>query len=390
MSSDFHLSRRMSDIQPFHVMDLLARAKELESKGQSIIHMEIGEPDFPTADTIINAGHQALENKLTHYTPAVGLPELRKAISNYYKKHFSLDVPYERIIITPGASGALHLALAVLINPGEQVLMADPGYPCNRHFVRLLEGEALSVPVDSATDFQITANMISQHWTDTTVAAMIATPSNPTGTMIDKSSMRDIVSVVNQKQGALIVDEIYQGLVYDDENFSALSFTEDAFVINSFSKYFGMTGWRLGWVVVPEKYVDAVDRLAQNIFLAAPTISQHAAIEAFTDQTQQILLSRRDEFKQRRDYLLPALQAIGFEITCKPQGAFYLYANCSKFTDDSFKFVYQLLEQAGVAITPGIDFGLNNAKQHVRFAYTRPIDVLEEGVNRLKDYLKNC
>jgi aspartate/methionine/tyrosine aminotransferase len=390
MPKTFHIADRMSQIQPFHVMDLLAHAKVLEAKGQSVVHMEIGEPDFSTAPTIIAAGQKALAEHKTHYTPALGLPELRQAVADYYQKQFSIKVDAKRIAITPGASGALHLALAVLVNPGEQVLMADPGYPCNRHFVRLLEGESLSVPVDAKTGYQLTADLIKQHWSDKTIATMVASPSNPTGTMISRDSMQDMISVVSAEKGTMLIDEIYQGLIYDVENYTALSLTEDAFVINSFSKYFGMTGWRLGWVVVPENYIDAVDRLAQNIFLAPPTLSQYAASAAFSDETLAVLNNRRDEFKKRRDYLLPALQSLGFEISVQPQGAFYLYANCSKFCDDSYKFVYKLLEEAGVAVTPGIDFGMNKAEQHVRFAYTRPIEVLEEGVNRLSSFLINC
>ncbi|MCW9012499.1 MAG: pyridoxal phosphate-dependent aminotransferase [Gammaproteobacteria bacterium] len=385
-----HIAKRMSEIQPFHVMDLLACARQLEAEGRSIIHLEIGEPDFPTADPIIKAGQQALANKRTQYTPATGLPELRQAIADYYQQKFAVEIPVSRIVITPGASGALHLALGVLINPDDQVLMADPGYPCNRHFVRLLEGRAQSIPVDSSTGYQLNAELIKNNWTDRTIAALIASPSNPTGTLVARSAMQEILALLENTQGRLIVDEIYQGLVYGVDDYTALEFTEQAFVINSFSKYFGMTGWRLGWLVVPEEYMDAVDRLAQNIFLAAPTISQYAALAALTDETEIILRQRRDEFKKRRDYLLTALRALGFEIPVSPQGAFYIYANCSKFTDDSFKFVYQLLEQAGVAVTPGIDFGSYKAAQHVRFAYTRPIEVLAEGVKRIAEFVNNC
>jgi len=381
------IASRMNDIQPFHVMDLLARAKQLEAQGQSIIHLEIGEPDFATADPIIAAGQTALQNKLTHYTAALGLPELRQAISDYYQQQFSVNVPASRIAITPGASGALHLALAVLLNPGDGMLMADPGYPCNRHFVRLLEAQAQIVPVDDKTGFQLNAELIEQNWNQQTIAAMVATPSNPTGTIISRNEMQAMINAVQLKSGTLLVDEIYQGLVYDSENYTALSISQDVFVINSFSKYFGMTGWRLGWMVVPEQYMAAIDRLAQNIFLAPATLSQHAALAAFSDESLSIQNQRRDEFKKRRDYLLPALRSLGFEIKAEPQGAFYLYANCSRFTDDSYKFVYQLLEQTGVAITPGIDFGSNKAEQYCRFAYTRPVEILEEGVNRLSRFL---
>ena len=390
MTEPFHLANRMSDIQPFYVMDLLAYAKQLEADGQSIIHLEIGEPDFATPSTIINAGIQALKDEKTHYTPALGLTALREKIAAYYASRFGLDIPARRIVITPGASGALHLALAVLINPGDNVLMTDPGYPCNRHFVRLLEGCSLSVAVNSQTAYQLNAELIQQNWTQNTVAAMVSSPSNPTGTVISKAGMQQMVDEIERKQGVLLVDEIYQGLVYDGEDYSALACSDNVFVINSFSKYFGMTGWRLGWMVVPEAYLDAVDRLAQNIYLAATTVSQYAAMEAFSNETLKQLDQRRDEFKKRRDYLLPELRRLGFDIPLTPEGAFYIYADCSRFTDDAYAFVYDVLKHAGVAITPGIDFGAYQSKQHVRFAYTRSVDVLEQAVSRLSSYLKNC
>jgi len=384
------MAKRMDDIQPFYVMDVLARARQMEAAGQSIVHLEIGEPDFATPQPIIDAGQLALQRQLTHYTPALGLVELRKAIADYYQSRFGVHVPWERIIVTPGASGALQLALGVLVDPGQQVLMADPGYPCNRHFVRLFEGSSLSVPVNSDTGYQLTAKHISQYWNEHTIAAMLASPSNPTGTLVSKQEMRAISEQVTQRQGRLLVDEIYQGLVYDADEYTTLELTDQAFVINSFSKYFGMTGWRLGWLVVPDGYVDAVDKLAQNIFLAAPTLSQHAALAAFSTETQAILQQRRDEFRIRRDYLLPALRNLGFDIPLTPQGAFYIYANCSRFTDDSYVFVQNILRDAGVAITPGIDFGAHSAKHHVRFAYTRSVDVLEQAVQRLSVFLKNA
>lgn len=382
------MARRMQDIEPFHVMDLLARARQMEATGQSIVHLEIGEPDFATPQPIIDAGLLALQHKLTHYTPALGLLELRQAIADYYQTRFGVCVPYQRIIITPGASGALQLALAVLVDPGQQVLMADPGYPCNRHFVRLFEGIGLSAPVNSDTGYQLTANHITQYWNENTIAAMLASPSNPTGTLVAKTEMRAIADLIAQRQGRLLVDEIYQGLVYDAEDYTALELTDQAFVINSFSKYFGMTGWRLGWLVVPDGYVDAVDKLAQNIFLAAPTVSQHAALAAFSLDTQTVLRQRRDEFRLRRDYLLPALRNLGFDIPLTPQGAFYIYADCSRFTEDSYTFVHSMLRDVGVAVTPGIDFGKHRAAQHVRFAYTRSVDVLQQAVQRMSVFLK--
>ena len=387
--SSIHLADRMNDIKPFYVMDLLARAKQLEASGRSIIHLEVGEPDFSTPDTIIAAAQAALTTQLMHYTPAIGLPDLRQKISDYYLSRFNAQVPVERIIITPGASGALQLALSVLINPGDEVMMADPGYPCNRHFVRLLEGKAINIPVTSETSYQLTSDLLEQYCSTQTVATLIASPSNPTGTIINQLQMKSIIDTVDRQSGYLLIDEIYQGLTYETDNYTALSLTDRAFVINSFSKFFGMTGWRLGWMVVPEEFAGAVDKLAQNIFLAPPTLSQYAAMEAFSAETMGILEQRRVEFESRRDYLLPALKSLGFEIPVDPRGAFYIYANCARFTDDSFTFVNQILDEIGVGITPGIDFGEYNASHHVRFAYTRSIPVLEEAVSRLKEYLKN-
>ncbi len=387
MSKKPHIAKRMDDIQPFHVMALLGRARELEAQGRDIVHMEIGEPDFTTAQPIIDAGIKALQAGQTHYTPSVGLPALREAISAFYKQHYDVDVPARRIVITPGASGALQLIFSVLVNPGNSVLMADPGYPCNRHFVRLNEGDPVGVPVGADTDYQLTADLLEEYWSENTVAAMLASPSNPTGTIVSRDSLQFMHTVAEKHGGHLIVDEIYHGLVYDEDVGTALAIDDDVFVINSFSKYFGMTGWRVGWLVAPEGYIDAIDRLAQNIFLAASTPAQHAAIAAFKPESVAILDQRRTEFAERRDYLLPALRELGFDIPVTPQGAFYLYANCSKFTDDSYQFANELLEEAGVAITPGIDFGSNKPEQHVRFAYTTSIENLKKGVERIKDFL---
>lgn len=382
-----HIARRMADIEPFHVMDLLARARIMESQGKDVVHMEIGEPDFVTPEPVLDAARRAIDAGYTHYTPAVGLMKLREAISHHYETDYGVSVSPERIIVTPGASGALLLTLGVLLDPGDEVLMADPGYPCNRHFARLLEGNAIGVSVGADTDYQLDAPLLEKHWSDKTVAAMLASPSNPTGTLVKGDSLQAMVREVDRRGGRLIVDEIYHGLVYEGKLESALSFSDDVFVINSFSKYFCMTGWRLGWLVAPVAYVREIDKLAQNIFLAAPTVSQYAALAAFEPSTRRILDERRDAFRERRDFLVPALRELGFEVSVEPQGAFYIYANCSRFTNDSYAFAEQLLEQAGVAITPGRDFGANEPGHHVRFAYTTSLDRLEEGVKRLADFL---
>ena len=378
---------RIDDIQPFHVMALLARAKELEALGKDIVHMEIGEPDFPTPKPIVDAGIKAISQGDVHYTPAVGLPELRQAIAEFYQSRYNVSVSANRVVVTPGASGALMLALGVVMQEGDEVLLADPGYPCNRNFVRFLSGKIRSVSVDATSGYQLTLKHLKENWQANTAAAIVASPSNPTGTLLSKSELMAMAEFVKEQDGYLIVDEIYHGLVYGCEYDTALSIDDNIIVINSFSKYFNMTGWRLGWVVAPNDLVSDMDKLAQNIFLAAPTPAQHAALAAFKPETIAILESHKEEFKQRRDYLLPALKELGFKIEVEPQGAFYIYANCEKFSKDSYQFCYDLLENIGVAITPGKDFGENKANTFVRFAYTTSIERLDEGVKRLKGYL---
>ena len=259
-----HFASRLAGIEPFQVMDILARARALEAQGRSIMHMEIGEPDFPAAPGIVEAGIAALKAGHTHYTPALGLPALRAAIAANYAP--ACRVNAARVVVTPGASGALQLVLAALLDPGDQALMADPGYPCNRHFVRLFEGAAVSIAVGPETHYQLNAELIRERWTPRTVAVLLASPSNPTGTLVPPAELARIVATVRELGGVLIVDEIYHGLTYGAEAVSALTYSSDVFVINSFSKYYGMTGWRLGWVVAPDAYVSALDKLAQNIF----------------------------------------------------------------------------------------------------------------------------
>ena len=386
-SSGLPIARRMRDIEPFHVMEVLARAKALEAQGRDIVHMEIGEPDFATPRPICEAGIRALEHGELFYTPALGTPELREAIAGFYKTRHGVDVSPSRIIITSGSSGALLLAIAALVNPGDQVLVADPGYPANRHFVRMMEGDAVGIPVGPDSQYQLTPALIEQYWGERTVAALVATPSNPTGTLISHEHIIAMAAYAQRHNGVLIVDEIYHGLVYESSVRTALDAGDNVFVINSFSKYFNMTGWRLGWMVVPEGYVRELDKLSQNIYLSAPTPAQLAALVAFEPETLAICDARRDEFKIRRDYLVPALRDLGFDIPHMPQGAFYVYAGCRRFTQDSHAFALDLLQQAGVAITPGIDFGSHHAREHVRFAYTRPVERLSEGVRRIGAYL---
>jgi aspartate/methionine/tyrosine aminotransferase len=383
------LARRVAEIEPFHVMALLARARELEAQGRSVIHMEIGEPDFPTPEPIVRAGMRALEKGELFYTPTPGLPQLREAIAGYYRSRYGIAISASRILVTTGASAALMLVCAALIDPGDEVLLGDPGYPANRHFVRVVEGVPRAVPVDAESGYQLAPTHLERHWGPRTVAALVASPSNPTGTLISTERLAAMVEIARAKGGALIVDEIYHGLVYEGEYTTAAAFADDVFVINSFSKYFNMTGWRLGWMVVPEAYAPGIDKLAQNLYLAAPTPAQHAALAAFEPETLAILEKRRREFQARRDYLVPALRGLGFDIPVMPQGAFYVYAGCGRLTKDSLAFARELLERAGVAITPGIDFGTNAPERHVRFAYANSIERLQEGVARIAKFLKS-
>lgn len=377
----------MSDIEPFHVMEVLARAQALEAQGRSIIHMEIGEPDFPTPRLICEAGMRALEHGELYYTAALGLPALRTAVCDFYRTRYHLEVSPERIIITSGSSAALLLALGVLVDPGSEVLVTDPGYPANRHFVRTLNGVPAGVPVGPDSGYQLTPELLAHHWTDRTVAALVATPSNPTGTMIPLEHIAAMAEQTAQRNGVLIVDEIYHGLVYEGETRTALEVSDDVFVINSFSKYFNMTGWRLGWMVAPQAYVRDLDKLAQNVYLSASSLAQRAALAAFEPETLALLDARREAFRARRDYLVPALRKLGFDIPQTPAGAFYIYAGCSRLTRDSYQFSLDVLERAGVAIAPGIDFGGYRAAGHVRFAYTNSIERLKEGVQRLEKFI---
>jgi len=382
-------SKRSSQIQPFHVMRLLARARELEAQGRDIVHMEVGEPDFKTPQPVIDAAQAAIATGNMHYTPATGLPALKQKISEHYQKTYQVTVDPKRIVITPGSSGALLLSLACVVEPGKNILMADPGYPCNRNFSYFLNGEVRAINVDESTNYQLTAELIDKHWDENTVGVILASPSNPTGTLVPSVELQAMVKIVDHKDGLIFMDEIYHGLVYGEHKTSSiLNFTDNAFVINSFSKFYGMTGWRVGWCVVPEPYLTYVDNFAQNIFLAAPTPAQHAALAVFTPESQTILEERRKAFEERRDFLLPALRALGFKIKSEPQGAFYIYADCSELTGDSEQFSEQLLEKAGVAITPGMDFGDNGFKQHVRFAYTSSLEKLQTGVERIAEFLK--
>jgi aspartate/methionine/tyrosine aminotransferase len=377
------LAARMAEIEPFHVMDVQNRAHELEARGHRIVHMEIGQPDFPAPPLVADAAIEAIRTRRLGYTDSIGIPELRQAISDHYREHLGATVPPSRIVVTAGASGAFLLALGALVDPGGEVLMPDPCYPCNRHFVRLFEGRPRAIPVDEGRGYQLTAADVRSNWSRATRGVLLASPSNPTGTSIPRQELRAIVESVRRLGGFVLVDEIYQGLVYDGKASSVLDFADDVFVVNSFSKYFCMTGWRLGWIVAPASHVREIEKLAQNVFICAPAPAQYAALAAFHPETLAVLEQRREEFRRRRDFMVPALRSLGFRIPLMPQGAFYIYAGCEKFSGDSSRFALQVLEQAGVAITPGLDFGSNAPERHVRFAYTRALDDLKEGVDSI-------
>jgi len=386
------LAKRLKQIAPFYVMDLLAKAKTMQNQGRDIIHLEVGEPDFPSPQAVLKAGTHALEKGLTHYTPATGLPELKQRIAQFYLQRYGETVEPERIVITPGASGALQLVASLLADPGETLLLTDPGYPCNRHFLANVNADGILVPTAAEDDFHLTPDQVDTYWQQNTIGALVASPSNPTGSIMSAQQLKALHQSVRERKGMLLVDEIYHGLIYGDhEHHSAVNFGDDVFVINSFSKYFAMTGWRLGWLVAPKWALPGLDKLAQNLFLAPNTPAQYAALAAFEPDVIKELESRKSIFAERLNYLLPQLQQLGFVIPAKPCGAFYIYADISELnhphSQDSMQFCLALLEQTGLAITPGIDFGHQQGHHFVRFAYTCDIPVLEQAVVRLREFL---
>lgn len=384
------LATRLANIAPFHVMELAKMAAVLEAQGRNIIHMSIGEPDFTAPPAVVEAGIQAMAAGKMQYTSAIGLPALRAAISDHYRQVYGLNIAPSRIIVTAGASGALLLACAALVEKGAEVLMSDPSYPCNRHFVAAFEGRATMIPSGPEHRFQLSDAMVRSHWALPTRGVLLATPSNPTGTSIAPDELRKIVATVKEKQGFTIVDEIYQGLTYDAPPFSALSLDDDVIVINSFSKYFNMTGWRLGWLVVPETLVPQIEKLAQNLFICASTIAQHAAVACFSTESIAIYEARKAEFKRRRDYIVPALIELGFKVPLMPDGAFYVYADCSGLSNDADQLTINILNEVGVVLVPGLDFGSHAAGQYIRVSYATSMENLQEAVARLKIFFNRA
>lgn len=361
-------------------------ASALEKQGRHIIHMGIGEPDFTAPPLVVDAAHQAVAEGKMQYTSAMGLPALREAISGHYQRVYGLNISPSRIVVTAGASGALLLACATLIEKGAQVLMPDPSYPCNRHFVAAFDGQASMVPCGPEQRFQLSDEIVRDHWTSATRGVLLASPSNPTGTSILPAELRKIVETVREHSGVVIVDEIYQGLTYDASPFSALSLGDDVIVINSFSKYFNMTGWRLGWLVVPEKLVPQIEKLAQNLFICASTVAQYAGVACFAPDSIAVYEARKAEFKRRRDYIVPALTSLGFKVPVMPDGAFYVYADCSALSDDADRLTIDMLNKAGVVMVPGLDFGAHAARQYIRVSYATSMPNLQEAISRLDQY----
>jgi aspartate/methionine/tyrosine aminotransferase len=376
-------------------MEIGKMAAELEKQGRHIIHMGIGEPDFTATQPVIEAAMRAMTDGNMQYTSATGLPALREAISWHYRRVYGLEIATSRIVVTAGASAALLLACAALIEKGDEVLMPDPSYPCNRHFVAAFEGRARMIPSDPEQRFQLSDAMVRQHWNAEdgvkTAGVLLASPSNPTGTSIAPAELARIVATVRAKGGFTIVDEIYQELTYDTAPFSALSLEQAAgdslIIINSFSKYFNMTGWRLGWLVVPERLVPQIEKLAQNLFICPSTIAQHAAIACFAPESIAIYEQRKAEFRRRRDYIVPALRELGFKIPVMPDGAFYVYADCSALLDadtpDAERLTIDILNDVGVVVVPGLDFGQHTAQHYLRISYATSMENLQEAVARL-------
>ncbi|WP_250508758.1 pyridoxal phosphate-dependent aminotransferase [Caballeronia sp. GACF4] len=381
------LASRVDAIEPFYVMELMKDAQALERAGRDIIHMGIGEPDFTAPEPVTRAAADALQRGVTQYTNALGVTALREAISQHYRDAFGLTVDPQRIVVTAGASAALLLACMTLVDHGDEVLMPDPCYPCNRHFVSAADGKPVLIPSGPAERFQLTAAHVEEYWRPQTRGVLLASPSNPTGTSIAPDELKRIVNAVRARGGFTIVDEIYQGLSYDAKPISALSFGDDVVTVNSFSKYFSMTGWRLGWLVVPHAMVPAVEKLSQNLFICASALAQHAALACFEPETIAIYEARRLEFKRRRDYIVPALRSLGFGVPVTPDGAFYVYADTMSVAHPaaghSGTLTQSMLHDAGVVLVPGADFGFHAPERYIRVSYATAHAKLEEAAHRL-------
>jgi len=391
------IARRAERIEPFYVMEVGKAASELArayaGTAKPMIFLNIGEPDFTAPPLVQEAAQRAIRDGRTQYTHALGLHALRERISGWYAQRFGVAVPASRIVITAGASAALQLACLALIEAGDQVLMPDPSYPCNRHFVSAAEGDAVLIPTTAQERYQLSAAKVQEHWGPKTRGVLLASPSNPTGTSIHPDELRRIHAFVQSKGGITLLDEIYLGLSYEDTfGHTALAIDDQVVSINSFSKYFNMTGWRLGWMVVPEVLVPAVERLAQNLFICPSAVAQHAALACFAPESIAEYERRRAEFKARRDWFIPQLQAMGLRVPVVPDGAFYAWADCGEAArrvgmDGSWDFAFEVMKRAHVAITPGRDFGHAETGRFIRFSTANSLPQLQEAADRLKEML---
>lgn len=378
------IAARVAAIPPFYVMEIVRRAKALEAQGRDVIHLEVGEPDFPTPADVTTAAMQALAAGETRYTESQGLPALRQAIAGYYRDRHGLLVDPARIQVTAGASGALLLAAAVTLDPGERLLMADPGYPCNPWFAQAVGAGVHRLPTTAATAFHPTVDQLAALATPADRALILAHPANPTGLAVPDGRLGALLNWCRATDRIAILDEIYLDLVFTETVRSSLHQGSDHWVIGSFSKTFNMTGWRLGWAVIPEGAVEAATKLAQHLYISPPTLAQFAALGCFTAATTALVAARRQELADRRDRLVPRLRALGFEVPVTPDGAFYVFADAKAWTQDSRAWCLEVLEQTGVALTPGSDFSASLPPTWVRFAYTQPIARLDEALDRLE------
>ncbi|MDO9074159.1 MAG: pyridoxal phosphate-dependent aminotransferase [Rubrivivax sp.] len=383
---------RLDRIEPFYVMecakaaDAIARSPACDPArgGTSMIYLNIGEPDFTAAPAVQRAAQVAIAAGRTQYTHATGLPALRERIALWYGTRFGVDVDPARIVVTAGASAALQLVTLALFEPGDEVLMPDPSYPCNRHFVTAAGATPRLLPATAASRFQLDAASVSAAWGEATRGVLLASPSNPTGTSIAAGEMTAIVQAVRARGGVSIVDEIYLGLSYEEAyGHSALSLGDDVISVNSFSKYFGMTGWRLGWMVLPPDLVAPVEKLAQNLYICASSVAQHAAIACFEPDSLAEYERRRAEFRRRRDFIVPALKSLGLAVPVEPDGAFYVWFDCSRYSASSWDFCFDLMDRAHVALTPGRDFGPAQAERFVRLSFASSMTQLETAFERL-------
>ncbi|MES5818456.1 pyridoxal phosphate-dependent aminotransferase [Streptomyces sp. RG80] len=385
------ISQRAESVAPFYAMEFGKHAAALEAQGHHVIKLSLGEPDFGAPPAVVRAMRDAMDGRPMSYTEALGMPALRQAIAGFYGERHGVDVDPGRVVVTAGASAALVLGAAALVDAGDEVLIGDPSYPCNRQIMESFGARVTLVPTSAASRFQLDAESVRAHWTEGTRGVMVATPSNPTGTSVPGDELAALCELARERDAWRIVDEIYLDLGDHDERDrpprSALSYDPDAVVINSFSKYFGMTGWRLGWCVVPEILVPALERLAQNYFLCASTPAQHAALACFTPESLAVCEERRAEFGRRRGLVLDGLAQIGLPVPVPPDGAFYVYFDVSGTGLTSWEFCARALQEAHVALTPGRDFGVGTAETHVRLSYAASGDALREGLARLGKFV---